>query len=79
LRTRCLLIPLTFSGVLPAQASATQFTVPPATTLDLGGQWRISQKLRINACIANLIDRKVWNWSDVRGLSATSGLAYAYS
>ncbi|MGH8832616.1 MAG: TonB-dependent receptor domain-containing protein, partial [Polaromonas sp.] len=60
-------------------APATQFVVPAATTLDLGGQWRISKKLRINAAIANLTDKKYWNWSDVRGLSATSPVADAYT
>lgn len=60
-------------------APATQFVVPAATTLDLSGQWRISKKLRINAGIANLTDKKVWNWSDVRGLSATSAVADAYT
>ncbi len=60
-------------------APATQFTVPAATTLDLSGQWRLSKKLRLNAGIANLTDRKYWNWSDVRGLSATSRVADAYT
>lgn len=60
-------------------APATQFLVPAATTLDLSGQWRISKKLRVNAGIANLTDKKVWNWSDVRGLAATSLVADAYT
>ena len=61
------------------QAPATQFVVPAATTLDVSGQWRINKTLRINAGIANLTDRKVWNWSDVRGLAATSLVADAYT
>ncbi|MDP3796236.1 MAG: TonB-dependent hemoglobin/transferrin/lactoferrin family receptor [Polaromonas sp.] len=60
-------------------ATSTQFLVPAATTFDLGGQWRISKKLRVNAGIANLTDKKVWNWSDVRGLAATSLVADAYT
>ncbi|SFC74461.1 hemoglobin/transferrin/lactoferrin receptor protein [Polaromonas sp. OV174] len=60
-------------------APATQFLVPAATTLDLGGQWRINKKLRVNAGIANLTDKKYWNWSDVRGLAATSAVADAYT
>ena len=67
------------AGDVFVAAPATQFTVPAATTLDLGGQWRISKKLRLNAGIANLTDRKYWNWSDVRGLSATSQVADAYT
>jgi hemoglobin/transferrin/lactoferrin receptor protein len=66
-------------GDVFVEAPATQFVVPAATTLDLGGQWRISKKLRINAGIANLTDKKYWNWSDVRGLSATSKVADAYT
>ena len=61
------------------QAPATQFVVPAATTFDVSGQWRINKTLRINAGIANLTDRKVWNWSDVRGLAATSLVADAYT
>ncbi|MDB5931579.1 MAG: TonB-dependent hemoglobin/transferrin/lactoferrin family receptor [Polaromonas sp.] len=61
------------------QAPATQFVVPAATTLDVAGQWRISPTLRLNTGIANLTDRKHWNWSDVRGLSATTLVADAYS
>jgi hemoglobin/transferrin/lactoferrin receptor protein len=60
-------------------ANSTQFLVPAATTLDLSGQWRISKKLRVNAGIANLTDKKYWNWSDVRGLAATSLVADAYT
>ena len=67
------------AGDVYVAATATQFLVPAATTLDLSGQWRISKKLRINAGIANLTDRKVWNWSDVRGLAATSLVADAYT
>lgn len=61
------------------QAPATQFVVPAATTFDVSGQWRINKTLRINAGIANLTDRKAWNWSDVRGLAATSRVADAYT
>ncbi len=67
------------AGDVFVAAPATQFTVPAATTLDLSGQWRISKQLRLNAGLANLTDRKYWNWSDVRGLSATSLVADAYS
>ncbi|UUZ68850.1 TonB-dependent receptor [Polaromonas sp. P2-4] len=67
------------SGDVFVAAPATQFLVPAATTLDLSGQWRISKKLRVNAGIANLTDKKYWNWSDVRGLAATSLVADAYT
>ncbi len=67
------------AGDVYVAANATQFLVPAATTLDLGGQWRISKKLRLNAGIANLTDKKAWNWSDVRGLAANSPVVDAYS
>jgi len=67
------------AGDVFVAAAATQFVVPAATTLDVSGQWRIKPTLRINAGIANLTDRKYWNWSDVRGLAATSGVADAYT
>ncbi len=58
---------------------ATQFTTPAATTLDVSAQWRIRPDLRLNAGIYNLTDKKYWNWSDVRGLAATSTVADAYT
>lgn len=67
------------AGDVDVATNATQFLVPAATTLDLGGQWRISKKLRLNAGIANLTDKKYWNWSDVSGLAANSSVVDAYS
>lgn len=58
---------------------ATQFATPAATTLDLSGQWRIRGDLRLTAGIFNLTDRKYWNWSDVRGLAASSTVLDAYT
>jgi hemoglobin/transferrin/lactoferrin receptor protein len=50
--------------------NAALFVTPAATTLDLGGQWRIQKNLRLNAAVTNLTDKKYWNWSDVRGATA---------
>lgn len=50
--------------------NAALFVTPAATTLDIGGQWRIQKGLRLNATVANLTDKKYWNWSDVRGATA---------
>lgn len=58
---------------------AVQFATPAATTLDLSGQWRIHKDLRLNVGIFNLTDKKYWNWADVRGLSATSTVADAWT
>ena len=56
-----------------------QFAVPAATTLDLGGQWRIHKALRLNASIGNLTNQKYWNWSDVRTIAANSSVLDAYT
>lgn len=58
---------------------ATQFATPSATTFDLTGQWRIRPGVRLAAGLYNLTDRKVWHWSDVRGLSAASPVLDAYT
>ena len=36
-------------------------------TIDLTGQWRISDRWRFNAGIFNLADRSYYEWADVRG------------
>lgn len=56
-----------------------QFTIPSALTLDLSGQWRIRNDLRLNAGVANITNKKYWNWSDVQGLAATSVVTDAYT
>lgn len=58
---------------------AQQFATPSATTFDLSGQWRITPTLRLTAGIYNLTDRKYWEWSDVRGVSATSTVVDAFT
>ncbi|SDP08432.1 hemoglobin/transferrin/lactoferrin receptor protein [Rhodoferax sp. OV413] len=50
--------------------NAALFVTPAATTLDLGGQWRIQKDLRLNVAVTNLTDKKYWNWSDVRSATA---------
>lgn len=67
------------AGDVAVAANATQFLVPAATTLDLGGQWRISKKLRLNLGMVNVTDKKFWNWSDVRGVAANSSVVDAYT
>jgi hemoglobin/transferrin/lactoferrin receptor protein len=56
-----------------------QFATPSVTTVDLSGQWRIRKDLRLNVGIFNLTDKKYWNWSDVRGLSASSPVVDAWT
>ena len=56
-----------------------QFTLPETTTLDLHVQWRLRKDLRANFAVINLSDRKLWHWSDVQGLAASSAVIDAYS
>jgi hemoglobin/transferrin/lactoferrin receptor protein len=58
---------------------AVQFATPAVTTLDVSAQWRIRRDLRLNVGIFNLTDKKYWNWSDVRGLSASSAVVDAWT
>lgn len=63
-----------------SDTNAALFVTPAATTLDLGGQWRIRKDLRLNATVANLTNKKYWNWSDVRNATAAQVLVIdAYS
>jgi len=47
------------------------FLAPSATTLDVSGQWRIQKDLRLNVAVANLTNKKYWNWSDVRSVTSS--------
>ncbi|MEO6854720.1 MAG: TonB-dependent receptor, partial [Rhodoferax sp.] len=63
-----------------SDTNAALFVTPAATTLDLGGQWRIRKDLRLNATVANLTNKKYWNWSDARNATAAQVLVIdAYS
>lgn len=47
--------------------------------LDLLAHWRPFDAITINAGIFNLLDKTYWNWSDVRGRSATDATIDRYS
>jgi len=40
------------------------------TTIDLYGEYRFGEHLRLNAGVYNLTDEKYWDWADVRGRPA---------
>jgi len=61
------------------KAPNTQLTVPAFTTLDLMAQWRLAPRVRLNAAIMNLTNRKYWLWPDVIGLAANTPVADAYT
>jgi len=48
-----------------------QFRPPGYAVLDLLGQYRFNDALRLDLGIYNLADRKYWEWADVRGRLAT--------
>lgn len=60
-------------------ANGSHFLSPSYTVLDLTGQWRIRNDLRLTAGIYNLTDKKYWRWADVRGLAASAGFIDAYT
>ena len=47
--------------------------------VDVTAQWRIRKDLRLNVGLYNLTDKKVWRWSDVRGLATSSPVLDAYT
>ncbi|WP_394789310.1 TonB-dependent hemoglobin/transferrin/lactoferrin family receptor [Rhodoferax sp.] len=54
-----------------SDTNSAVFLTPAATTVDLGGQWRIKKDLRLNATVGNLTNKKYWNWSDVRAVTSS--------
>jgi hemoglobin/transferrin/lactoferrin receptor protein len=49
-------------------AAVTEFFATPGyVTLDLLGEYRFNEHLRINGGVFNLTDRKYWEWGDVIG------------
>lgn len=70
------------SPYLPKPATpprVRQFTIPAAAIFDVSAQWRLRPDLRLNAGVANLGNKKYWNWSDVQGLAANSAVTDAYT
>ena len=53
--------------------------MPAFTTLDLMAQWRLAPRVRLNAAIMNLTNRRYWLWPDVIGLAANTPVADAYT
>lgn len=61
-------------GDLPKDSSSV-FVSPSHTVLDLSAQLQLRKGMRLNVGLFNLTDKKYWNWSDVRGVTAASELA----
>ena len=56
---------------MPRNTSAV-FLSPSHTVLDLSTQMELRKGLRLNVGLFNLTDKKYWNWSDVRGVTAAA-------
>lgn len=56
-----------------------QLTLPEATKVDVHLLWRLRKGLRAHLAVINLTDRKIWHWSDVQGLAASSAVIDAYT
>lgn len=62
-----------------SKAAQNAWLSPSATVLDVSGQWRVRPGTRLNLGIYNLTDKKHWRWADVRGLTASTQVADAFS
>ncbi len=52
--------------------TATQFSVPSSTVLDLDGYWRANEHVSLRFSLRNLTDEKYWRYASIRGLSSTA-------
>jgi hemoglobin/transferrin/lactoferrin receptor protein len=59
--------------------AANQFATPAWTTLDLRASWQVTRATRLSAAIHNLTDRRYWEWTNVRGIAATSPVLDSYT
>jgi len=65
--------------VAAAGGTANQFATPAYTTLDLSATWRLAPDLRLSGAIRNVTDRKHWEWTNVRGVTASDRALDAYT
>ncbi len=56
-----------------------QFATPAHTTLDLNASWQLRPGLKLSGAIRNLTDRKYWEWTNERGIAASSSVIDAYT
>jgi hemoglobin/transferrin/lactoferrin receptor protein len=56
-----------------------QYVAPTYSVINLQSQWIPTRHITIFANVSNLLDKKYWRWSDVRGLEASSSVLDAYT
>nr|WP_241022152.1 TonB-dependent hemoglobin/transferrin/lactoferrin family receptor [Burkholderia sp. Ac-20353] len=66
------------AGACPG-AKTSCFAPPSSFVVDVRGGYRFNKHVSATIGIRNLFDRKVWNWSDVRGLAADAQVLDAYT
>jgi hemoglobin/transferrin/lactoferrin receptor protein len=57
----------------------TNFASGSYTIVDIGAHWNPVKDVTISATINNLLDKKYWQWSDVRGLAGNTTFADAFT
>jgi hemoglobin/transferrin/lactoferrin receptor protein len=60
-------------------SAGSQFATPGYVTVDLLAHANFFDSLRLNFGVFNLLDRKYWEWSDVRGRPANDPLIERFS
>lgn len=60
-------------------ATPGQFLPAAYTTLDLRTRWQIRPGMHLSAAVHNVTDKRYWQWTNVRGVSAGSPVLDAYT
>lgn len=64
---------INFSG------TATQFATPSYTTVDLKAGWQFGKNTQLSLALNNILDKKYWDWANVKGVSANDAVLNAYT
>lgn len=60
-------------------STATYYAPKKYDVFDLGGEYRFSKTLRLQAYVTNLFDKKYWRWADVAGVASNSPVLDAFT
>jgi hemoglobin/transferrin/lactoferrin receptor protein len=63
---------LTNNAAKTRTSTATIFKPESSTVIDLFAYWQPLSSIRLNVGVFNVTNKKYWQWSDVRGIAATS-------
>ena len=62
-------------GTAITESTTTLFTVPGYAVFDLGGYWQISKNVRLSGGIANITDKRYWDYASARNLQVSPASA----